>query len=236
MNEQYYKWYSPELGKDTEMLEFGFSGIPLILFPTSMGRYYQNKDFGLINRISWFIDQGLIKVYCPDSFDHESWYNKSIHPSQRVLNHICYEKMLINEVIPKAFHNTGKSKIIVSGCSFGGYHAANLAFKYPEIISNLFTMSGTFDIKPMVKGYYDDNIYYNNPVDYLPNLNNEHLFHLGIILGTGEFDSCLHSNIALSQILDRKNISHQLDNRAGQNHDWPLWLDMLPFYLSKVQY
>jgi esterase/lipase superfamily enzyme len=39
------------------MLVFGNGGgRPLILFPTSFGRYYQNRDFGLVDSIAWFID------------------------------------------------------------------------------------------------------------------------------------------------------------------------------------
>ncbi len=236
MNEQYYKWYSQELGTETEMLVFGHGGQPMILFPTSKGRFYQNKDFGLIESISWFIGNGLIKVYCPDSFDEQSWYNKSVPPSQRVLNHLKYERMLFQDVIPRALQETGLSRLILAGCSFGGYHAGNLSFKYPEMVSNLFSMSGTFDIRSMVDGYYDDNIYYNNPVDFLPNLHSEALYDLGIILGTGEYDICLHKNIEFCKILNQKEIQHWLDNRLGANHDWPVWRDMLPLYLSKVNY
>ena len=49
MNERYIKWYTPWLNREFEMLVFGNGGgLPLILFPTSFGRYYQNKDFGLV--------------------------------------------------------------------------------------------------------------------------------------------------------------------------------------------
>jgi esterase/lipase superfamily enzyme len=45
MNERYIKWYTPWLSREFEMLVFGNGGgLPLILFPTSFGRYYQNKD------------------------------------------------------------------------------------------------------------------------------------------------------------------------------------------------
>jgi hypothetical protein len=46
MNERYIKWWTPHLSRDFEMLAFGNGGgVPLILFPTSFGRYSQNKDF-----------------------------------------------------------------------------------------------------------------------------------------------------------------------------------------------
>ncbi len=33
--EAYHKWHSPAIGKDFEMLVFGHSGQPVILFPTA---------------------------------------------------------------------------------------------------------------------------------------------------------------------------------------------------------
>ncbi len=236
VDQQYYKWYSDELEQETEMLVFGHKGYPMILFPTSMGRYYQNKDFGMIDRIGWFIDQGLVKVYCPDSFDHQSWYNKEISPSERVQNHERYEKMIRKDVFSRALYETGASKLILAGNSFGGFHAVNMGFKNPALISNIFSMSGAFSIRSMVGDFYDESVYFNNPIDFVPNLVDESLKSLGIILGTGEFDICLQSNLTFSQILDKKNIPHWLDNRIGVNHDWPAWLEMLPLYLSKIDY
>ena len=49
MNERYIRWWTPHMSRDFEMLVFGDArGLPLVLFPTSFGRYSQNKDFGLI--------------------------------------------------------------------------------------------------------------------------------------------------------------------------------------------
>jgi len=49
MNERNIRWWTPHTSRDFEMLVFGDAcGLPLVLFPTSFGRYSQNKDFGLI--------------------------------------------------------------------------------------------------------------------------------------------------------------------------------------------
>ena len=85
MNERYIKWYTPWLSREFEMLVFGNGGgLPLILFPTSGARYYENKDFGLVGSVAGYIDSGKITVYCPDAIDLESLYNKSIHPADRI--------------------------------------------------------------------------------------------------------------------------------------------------------
>lgn len=33
MKEEYFKWYSPHLNRDVEMLVFGHAGYPVVLFP-----------------------------------------------------------------------------------------------------------------------------------------------------------------------------------------------------------
>jgi len=233
MKEEYNKWYSSNLGHETEMLIFGHSGYPVILFPTSMGKYYQNKDFGLIESVQWFIDKGLVKIYCPDSIDSESWYNRKIHPADRARNHNRYDAMILNELTVRAREETGHDKIAVAGCSFGGYHAVNFGFRHPSVTGYIFSMGGAFDIKPQVDGYYDDDVYFNNPPDFIPGLNDPDIRKMGIILGTSDQDICLEQNRILSDILNLKRINHWLDIRAGV-HDWPVWQEMFPAYLSRI--
>lgn len=220
------------------MLVFGHSGFPVILFPTSKGKYFENKDFGLIGSAAELIDSGKVKIYCPDGIDSESWYNYGIHPADRVKTHLAYERVILNDVIEFAKYETGSKTVAVSGCSFGGYHALNLAFRHPDKVSHLFTLGGAYDIKQFIMGYYDDNCYFNNPPDYMANLNDpwflERIKKMGIILGTGEWDICLEENKRMSGILHSKEISHWLDVRQSTGHDWPWWKEMFPYYLSRI--
>ncbi|HEU4552255.1 MAG TPA: alpha/beta fold hydrolase [Chitinophaga sp.] len=235
MTENYYKWHSPYLGKDFEMLVFGDEGYPLILFPTSMGRYYESRERGLIEAIRWFVDEQLIRVYCPDSIDHHSWYNPHISPAQRAYNHTRYDQALLHEVLARAVQETGVQRVAVAGCSFGGYHAANFAFRYPEKVSYLFSLSGTFDIRFRLNGHYDDNVYFNNPVDYMPDNPTAALWRMGIILGVADNDVTRVQNERLSAILAAKHITHWLDVRGNGVHDWRWWKEMLPYYLSLIK-
>jgi esterase/lipase superfamily enzyme len=235
LTERYHRWYSPNMGIDVEMLVFGDRGYPVILFPTSQGRYFQNKDEGLIDAVRWFLDEGLVKIYCPESFDWLTWYNKGVHPADRAKNYAWYDKMILDELVPWAMHETGVGKVATAGCSFGGYHAANFAFKHPEKVGHMFSMSGAFDIKSFVDGYYDDNVFYNNPMDFLPGSNQPDLWNMNIILGTTNQDICKEANFQLSHILDQKNIKHWLDVRGWADHDWPIWREMFPHYLSTIR-
>ena len=216
------------------MLTFGHSGLPIIIFPTTLGSYYEAKDFQLIESVRWFIEQGKVKILCPDGINKHSWYNKSVHPSVRVRNHMYYDQFIREEIVGRVRHEAPNGKIGVAGCSFGGYTAANFAFKYPDVVGYLISMSGSFDIKSFLDGYYDDNVYFNNPVDYLPGLDNQDLYKMGIILGTSDWDICKEANFNLSHILHSKGINHWLDVVGDSPHDWPLWRYMFPKYLAEV--
>ena len=216
------------------MLVYGHAGYPVIVFPTTMGRYYESKDFKLIESARWFLEQGLIQIYAIDSIDADSWYNKGIHPADRVRNHNWYDKFILEEVVNSIRHEKGIGKVCVAGASFGGYHAANFAFRHPEAVSHMFSMSGAFSINSFLDGHYDDNVYFNNPVDYMPGANHSDLWQMKIVLGVGEWDICLDANNRMHEILKNRGIEHWYDVRKWAEHDWPLWRDMFPHYLSLI--
>jgi len=234
LKESYEKWYSTNLDLDTELLTIGESGFPIILFPTSMGKYYQNKDFGLTDTVASVVDAGLVKLYCVDSVDNFSWYNKSISPADRIKNHVWYDRFIYDEIVTRAQKETGYEKVALAGCSFGAYHATNFAFRHPEVSAYVMNMGGSFDIKMQLDGYYDDNAYFNNPVDFIPNLDPATIAHLGVAIGIGEYDFCLAANYRLSDILNAKGLNHWLDVRPGANHDWPVWREMFPAYVYNM--
>ncbi len=234
-HEHYHRWYSPNLGRDIEVLAFGQRGYPVILFPTSMGRYYENKDFNLIESVAWYLDNGLVKIYCPDGIDSDSWYNKNIHPADRVKNHILYDLMVLRELVPLAQGETGVGRVATAGCSFGGYHATNFAFKHPEVVKYVFNMGASFDIKGQLDGYYDDNVYFNNPPDFIPGAQNPFYEDMHVVLGTGTHDMCWDANEKMAAILRSKGISHWLDVRDNAPHDWPAWKEMFSHYLSLIK-
>jgi esterase/lipase superfamily enzyme len=153
MNERYLRWYSPWLSREFEMLAFGNGGgLPLIIFPTSFGRYYQNKDFGLVGSVSAFVDAGRVTVYCPDAMDLESFYNKPIHPADRMRTHNAYENVIVHDVFDFARRECGCHRVAVCGASLGAYHAANIAFRHPDAVSLLISLSGSFDISSFFDG------------------------------------------------------------------------------------
>lgn len=235
MYEHYHRWYSSSLNREMEVITFGTRGYPVMLFPTSMGRYFENKDFKLLDSVSWFVDEGLVKIYCPDGIDSLSWYNRNIHPAQRVMNHVWYDQYLLTELVPLMQRETGVQRIVTAGCSFGGYHATNFGFRHPDVVKFIFNMGAAFDIKSQLDGYYDDNVYFNNPLDFIPNAENPWFADLFVVLGTGTNDMCWDANEKMAAVLRQKGIHHWLDVRQGATHDWPVWREMFPHYLSLIK-
>lgn len=238
MQEYYHRFYSQYLSRDIDMLVFGHSGYPVILFPTSEGRYYENKDNGLIDSAAHFLENGLVKIYCPDGIDKESWYNHDIDPYDRVQAHMAYERMIVKDVIDFARYETGSEHVGLAGASLAGYHASNIAFKYPNLVGYLFSMSGIFNIKDFLDDYYDENCYFNNPVDYMPNLCDPWFFDqlkwMDIIIATGTDDSFKGESFWMSDILKEKGIGHHFDIKEGFQHDWLWWRQMFPDYLGRI--
>lgn len=231
MNREYHKGFSRELHREMEMLVFGHAGMPVIVFPTSMGRFFEYEDAGMVGAIATGLESGHIQLFCIDSVDLESLYNRFAHPRDRVTRHMQYDSFVMHEVVPYIRSRNHAPTLAVTGCSFGGYHAMNFALKHPDVATHCVCMSSRFGIQSLLDGYYDENCYFNSPPDYLPNLRDEWFLEryraMKIVLGTGEHDICLEDNRQFSGLLSAKGIPHWLDVwGSGCDHHWYWWKQM----------
>jgi len=133
-----------------ELLVFGHAGARVIVFPTSMGRFFQWEDTGMIGALGEPLENGHIQVFCVDSVDGESWYNKQIHPADRARRHIQYDRYLLNEVLPFTTTHNANSYLMTTGTSFGAYHAVNFAFRYPQLVNRVVDVGPYIDQKVWV--------------------------------------------------------------------------------------
>lgn len=231
MQRDYGAWDSPRLYKRMEYLWFGYSGRPLIMFPTSGGRFSENDDFHLTGSLADKVDAGELQLVCVDSVDNESWYNKSIHPADRVRRHVQYDDYLRNEMVPYIQHRSGRGDLMAYGASFGAFHASNFAARYPDVISRAVLFSGVYDIHSFLDGYWDDDCYFHCPVAYIPNLDDQAASRLAQnswVVATGEHDSLVDQNRHFAGMLSSKGIPVYSEFWQGQfGHDWPWWRDHL---------
>jgi len=238
MKREYHRWYSPHLGRDMEMLVFGHAGARVLVFPTSMGKFFEWEDRGMMEALREHLERGWIQVFCVDSIDKDSWYAHHLHPSIRAKNHDIYDKYILNEVLPFMEHQNSNPFLIVTGASFGAYHAVNFAFRYPSRVHRVIGLSGYYDIKRWTDGYSDDLVYFHNPFDFIQHEHEparlEALRRMDIILVIGKEDGGYPNNAAFSQILWQKGIPHHFIPWDGWAHDWPWWQQMIRLYIGGV--
>lgn len=219
-----------------ELLVFGHAGLPVLVFPTSGGRFYDFEDRGLIAALSGKIDGGHLQIFCVDSIDMESWYNRQAPPRRRIARHMQYEDYLLGEVVPLVRLRNPDPRLLSLGCSLGGYHAANIALRHPDIFTGMLSLSGAFDLSSFLGGYYDQDCYFHLPTHYLPNLTDpwflDRYRRNSYVLATGWDDHCLDQNQNLDRILSDRDIPHKLCIWNAPNaHDWPTWQRMVQEYL-----
>jgi len=238
MNREYHRWWSPRLNRNMELLIFGHAGHPLLIFPSSMGRYFEFEDRDMVSNLADRIQNGQLMIFCVDSVDEESWYNKRAHPAERIRRHDAYEQYILLEVLPLIRHRSQRIDLTVAGCSFGGYHATNFALRHPDAVTKCVSMSGAFDNRGFLNGYSDELLYLHNPADYVSNLNDP--WYHGhfqrdwfLILAASNHDICLGDNHKMAELLGRQHIPHRLDVwNNDMQHDWPLWRLMARTYFA----
>ncbi len=236
MKRDFHRWYSPSLDKDMELLIFGHAGARLLVFPTSMGKFYEWEDRSMVGALAEHLEQGWLQMICVDSVDEESWYARWKRPADRAWRQIQYDNYLLNEVLPLTRQLNDNPFLITAGASFGAYHAINFAFRHPHLVGRTIGLSGVYDISRWTDGYSDDNVYFNNPVSYIPN---EHdwgrmaaLQRMDIIFVTGSDDPLRNSTEEMASILWRKEIGNALRTWDGWAHDWPWWKQMITHYIG----
>jgi len=237
------KWQSPNLNKDMEIVVYGHYGYALLMFPTAAADYLEYERFQLIDAIAPFINDGKLKAFSINSINNESWLNRDMHPSHKAIRHQQYNQYVTEEVAPFIrAHCSPDVPIVTTGASLGALHAANSFFRRPDLFAGTIAMSGSYDLKSYTKGYYDDNCYFNSPIDYLPQWNDEKILNtlrdksIIIASGQGSYEDP-NASTRLSEILNSKGIQHWLDLWGfDMPHDWPTWRQMLPYFLGKMNF
>lgn len=232
MQRDYHGWFSPSLDRPMELLWFGHSGRPLVVFPTAAARFWENEDFGIVGSLADKIESGQLQVCCVDSVNTESWHNRGTSPLWRVRRHDQYDRYLADELVPYVRHRASRGDVATYGASFGAYHAMNFALRHPELVSRVVAFSGVYDIHRMLEGYWDELCYFHCPTAYVPNFSDDHAGYIArsmsIVIATGENDHLADANREMGGLLHMKGIPAHVEIWPGQfGHDWPWWREHL---------
>lgn len=236
MHREYHRWHSPSLGRDMDLLVFGHGGARVLVFPTSQGRFFEWEDRGMTDALGEHLRNGWVQLYCVDSVDAESWYARHKHPADRARRQDAYERYLLDEVLPLSWRKNPTPFLITTGASFGAFHAADFAFRYPQLVGRMIGMSGLYDIRRFARGFYGEPVYKHNPSHYVSDIDDpgrlEALRRMDIVLATGRDDAFRENNEHLSRILWEKGVGNALRLWDGWAHDWPWWHQMIRQYIG----
>ena len=239
MHREYHKWWSNDLGRDMEMLVFGRDGLPAIVFPTSCGRFFEFEDRGMVGAPLLTSSR---PAACSFSASIPSTPKAGTTPASAPTGAppaTSPTKTTSSATsLPLVRQRNHQPHLAAVGCSFGGFHAVNIALRHPHLFTGALSMSGAFDLRGLgfLGGRSDDNAYFNLPLDYVPNIHDhaylEALRRNTWVLATGVHDQCWNDNERLAHVLRDKGIPVRLDvwgDAAG--HDWPWWQRMAHVYL-----
>ncbi len=244
MNTRYHTMYSGCLRREMELKSYGHAGKPVVVFPSSGGRFFEYEDFQMVDACGPFIEQGIIRLYTPDSIDRESWLDSEKEPGYRARRHNAYDAYIVDELLPFIRSDSGyEGKLLATGCSMGGYHAVNFFFRHPDVFDTLIALSGIYDARFFVgESTGDFDVYINSPVDYLADMHDpwylERYRQGDIIICTGlgawEEDS-IRDTVSMQRVLEKIGVPAWIDYWGYDvDHDWPWWRVQIAYFLQEL--
>ena len=230
-----------ELGP-LNLIAYGHWGRPVLVFPSELGRRWDWEGTGMVEALAPLIDGGRVKLYCVDGADAYTWRADEVPLEERARRHGEYEHWIDDAVAPWIHADSG-GEIIVTGASFGAYHAANFALKRADLFPLAICMSGVYDVGVVGWGERGDATYFNNPLDHVQHLHGDHLdwlrsrVSLLLLCGQGQWEDttgALESTKRFAGLLGQKEIRHELDLWGHDvAHDWPSWRAQIAHHLPR---
>ncbi|OUO53537.1 esterase [Parabacteroides sp. An277] len=185
-------------------------------------------------------------IVMPDA--GETWYVNSYD------GRVPYEDMFFEELIPyieKTYRaRADREYRAIAGLSMGGYGSFLYTLHHPDMFTAcaplsaaiytdeqmqkaLNTTRGTLFDSIFGKGNLTEHWRTNSVLDLLNTLDAEKPWRVAYYLDCGDEDYLLHGNNIAHEILQEKNIKHELRVRDG-GHTWTYWRTALPSVLEFV--
>jgi esterase/lipase superfamily enzyme len=218
------------------------------VFPSEGGSAWDFENNGMLDAIRWMVDAGRVKLYCVDSADGQTWSDQSVPLEERAQRHDAYERWILDQVLPWVDDDSAghASDLIALGSSLGAYHAANIALRHAHLFPRALCLSGSYDPSEWhAWGERGTAAYFHNPIDYVTNLEGDHLawlrsrVHLVLVVGQGSWEidptQAQPSTRRFAEVLASKGIPHELDVWGYEfPHDWPSWRAQLAHHLPRL--
>ena len=133
--------------------------------------------------------------------------------------------------------------MVLTGCSFGAYHAANLALRRADLFPLAICLSGVYDLSVLGWGEQGTSFHLNNPQWSLAASEGEHLdwlrsrLSLLLVCGQGQWEDttgALQSTVSFGRLCEEKGLRVEVDLWGHDvPHDWPSWRAQLAHHLPR---
>lgn len=248
MEIQYFKLYSPSLGMDMEVKVWGHAGRPVLYIPCQNGKFFDFENFHMRDVWAPYLEGGRAMVFSIDTIDAETWSNTGGDPVWRINRYEQWIRFITDELVPfmRDMVNqrngwTGYPGVIVTGCSLGATHAANLFFRRPDLFDGLLAQSGIYDAAYGFGGFMNEDVYRNSLVHCLANMPSDHPYireynqHRGIIVvGQGDWE-IPDTTFRLRDIFAEKGIDVWVDVWGWDcKHDWDWWYKQTAYHIPHL--
>lgn len=243
MKREYYSNHSDVLDKDMSMIVYGEGGYPVIAFQAQDAKSNNFEDFGMIDALAPFIEEGRIQVFSVDNNDEESWSDQGGDNGARAWRQEEYFRFVTDELLPRVHSwNNSDLRPLAVGCSIGATHAALAVFRRPDLFQGCIALSGVYGTSFFFGDWMDENLYNNDLPAFLGNMPADHPYvdlynqrQLVFCVGQGAWEEGIDDLRRIDDELSRLGVNHWCDFWGTDvNHDWPWWRKQMPYFMSEV--
>ena len=234
------RWYSERLREEVTLNRWGFSGQPVLFFPTAAADAGEVERFLMIRVLEPLLKEGRIKVYSCDSVAGQWLVSGEGSHQHRGRMQNRFHEFVREELVPAIRRDCESEdiEVVAAGASIGAFHAVAAVCRFPEVFSHAIAMSGTYDLTRFLKGDGGEDFYYASPLHFLPNLPGEALDAVRkrfVLLAAGQGRAeDIGESWRMAHVLGSRGIPNRVDPWGPEwHHDWPTWRRMLPQYLDE---
>ena len=235
-----FRWFSPHVEQQVQLVRWGTFGAPVLLFPTAGGDAEEVERFHLIGALGPLLESGRIKVYSIDSIAGQAWISRQHSAEYCAYLQNMFDRLVYEEIVPAIRHDcqTPDIEIIAAGASIGAFNAVATICRHPDAFRLAIAMSGTYDLSKYLEGRFIQDFYFASPLHFLPGLEGPQLEQLrtrAVLLPSGEGDyEDIGESWRMASVLGAKGVPNRVDPWGPEwRHDWVTWRAMLPKYLDE---
>ncbi|HVH44882.1 MAG TPA: alpha/beta hydrolase-fold protein [Labilithrix sp.] len=232
-------WYSSRLQCDTTLARWGYSGQPVLVFPTAGGDAEEIERFKMIEVLEPLLSAGRIKIYSCDSVAGRVFFDKQHSVEHRMYITHQFHQYVKHEVVPaiRTDCKTPDIPLWTTGASIGAFHAVAVTCRFPDLFHRALGMSGSYDILRFIdRPEPTDYFHVSSPLHFLPHLAGRHLDvlrtrYIHLASGEGKWEN-IGESFRMGKVLGDMGIPNWVESWGNVDHDWVTWRAKLPKYLA----